>query len=58
MKANIAGKKSFLAFFAELIAHNHANNRRQDTRFASSPRADKQILEELNFDNVAYLSDN
>lgn len=58
MKTNTTGKKSFLAFFAELSAHSHPNNRRKSSRFASSPRADKQILEELNFDNVAYLSDN
>jgi len=58
MKVITTGKKSFLAFFTQLNDRNHSTRRRQDSRFATSPRSDKQILEELNFDNVAYLIDN
>lgn len=58
MKSKVTGKKSYLEFFAQFSPRSQKTNRADGTRFAASPRADKKILEELNFMNVAYLSDN
>ena len=55
MKKQIMGKKSFIAFFQQI---NKLTAKHKSKRFAAGPRSDKNIMEQLNFENVAYLSDN
>lgn len=55
MKAQFNGKKNFVAFFQQI---NKSSKKKFGKRIAALPRADMKIMEQLNFDNVAYLSDN
>lgn len=58
MNTQRTSKKNYVEFFAQFRPSVLTANRVDGARYATVPRADKKILEELNFMNVAYLSDN
>jgi len=55
MKTNLNGKKSFIEFFKQI---NELSKNQIPKRSTSNARVFNTVLEQLDFDNVAYLSDN
>jgi len=55
MKSKLDSKKSFIGFFQQI---NKLSKKQTQKPLLSRPSSDTRIMEQLNFDNVAYLSDN
>ena len=54
MKAKETGKKDYIGFFRQINSFSKLTKHKQATGVQSG----KKVMEQLNQDNVAYLSDN